>query len=738
MRTPLLIALMLCAGEMMAQTVRGKVLNNQRKAVDGAYVVDVKSGKHAHVNHNGQFNLTDMAVGDSVRVSHIGYQTHTVAVDDLDEQMVITMTENILALNEVLISPEFDAINLLVDIDIHTSPVQTSQELLRQVPGLVIGQHAGGGKAEQIFLRGFDVDHGTDVAISVDGMPVNMVSHAHGQGYGDLHFVIPETVDNIHFGKGTYDASEGNFATAGYVGFHTKESLDDSQIKLELGQFNTQRLLAMLDVVDTDKHDVYVASEFNLSDGPFDSPQNFSRFNILGKYTGRLSATDKLSVSISHLTSKWDASGQIPQRAVDSGDITRFGAIDDTEGGNTSRSNIILNYIKSVSEDAFVKNTVYYTHYDFELFSNFTFYLFDPVNGDQIRQYEDRQLYGVTSEYNQSLDFGAHEGLLQVGIGYRNDQSRNNELSHTANRVTTLDTLQLGNIDESNLYGYVNLEMDIGRWVINPGLRVDHFKFNYYDQLLTTYDTQAEQKGILSPKLNILFNPSTNLQLYLKTGKGFHSNDTRVVVAQNGREILPSAYGGDLGYMWKPVSNIVLNMAYWALYLEQEFVYVGDAGIVEPSGETMRTGLDFSLRYQPLQWLYWNVDVNYALARALGEPRGEDYIPLAPDLTLTSSVSVVHPSGVYGSVNFRYVKDRPANEDNSIVAEGYQVVDLNAGYQWGSLDFGINIQNVFNTEWNETQFATESQLLNETAPVEEINFTPGTPFFAKASVAYRF
>ena len=721
-----------------SQALEGTIKDEQKKPIEGAHILSIKTGNHVHTNHAGNFTFNGLKMGDTLQISHIGFNSVRIAVDNLNEEIDVQLVENVISLDEIYIQPELDAINLLTTVDLHTNPVNSSQEVLRKVPGLVIGQHAGGGKAEQIFLRGFDIDHGTDLAVSVDGMPVNMVSHAHGQGYADLHFIIPETIENLNFGKGPYYAEQGNFNTAGYVDFQTKKSLKNGLVKVEAGQFNSQRMLGMFNLVDTEKHSAYMAGEYVLTDGPFESPQNFSRINWMGKYTGRLDNNDEISLSASYFTSSWDASGQVPQRAIDTGLISRFGAIDDTEGGKTSRKNINLSYIKNISNHAFVKNTVFYSQYDFELYSNFTFFLDDAENGDQIKQKENRQLFGMKSEYNQSFKIGLVDALLQGGIGFRNDQSNANELSHTLNRTTTLDSISLGDINETNMFAYINANFEIGKWIINPSVRVDGFKFNYYDRLLETYETQSESKATVSPKLNILYNYSNSLQLYLKTGKGFHSNDTRVVVAEEGNEILPAAYGADLGAIWKPVPKVLVNAAYWYLFLEQEFVYVGDAGIVEPSGKTSRMGVDLSLRYQPLDWLYWNADVNYTLARAVDETEGNDYIPLAPDFTIMSGLSAIHPSGIYGGLKMRFIDDRPANEDNSIVAKGYTVFDMNAGYQWSNFDLGISIQNLFDVDWNETQFATESRLSYEAAPVEEIHFTPGTPFFIKGTISYKF
>ena len=734
----LMFVLLVIKGTLFAQNFSGKIVDQYQLPIQEANIHNVRTGQHTHSNKLGEFTLENCSIGDTLEISIVGYQTKQVIIDNLTTAVTIVLDEEVIALQEIVISPKLNALQVISDIDIEINPVNSSQDILRKVPGLFIGQHAGGGKAEQIFLRGFDIDHGTDINITVDGLPVNMVSHAHGQGYADLHFVIPETVEKIDFGKGPYYQNKGNFATAGYIDFRTKEQLDNSSIKLEGGQFDTFRLLGMFNLVKGNKHNAYLATEFLSTDGFFDSSQNFNRTNLFGKYTGKLTSQDFLGVTISHFDSKWDASGQIPQRAVDSGLISRFGAIDDTEGGTTSRSNVLVNYDKIINESAFLKNKVYLNRYDFELYSNFTFFLEDPINGDQIRQKESRIIYGLSSEYNTSFSKGNVTGNWQAGLSLRHDQSRDNELSRTANRRETLEQIQFGDIDETNIGAYIGSTIELNKWTFNPSIRVDYFNFQYNDKLQTSYNTQDDTEAIVSPKLNLLYNPNNNLQLYLKTGRGFHSNDTRVVVAQEGRQILPAAYGFDLGYIWKPTPKMLLNVAYWYLFLEQEFVYVGDAGIVEPSGKTRRQGIDLSYRYQPFQWLFLNLDANYTHARATEEPEGEDYIPLAPDFTLMSGLNFNFKSGLFGSVNVRHLADRPANEDDSIVAEGYTVTDLNIGYQWKKMSFGIQIQNLFDVEWNETQFATESRLQNEADPVEEIHFTPGTPFFIRGSIQYNF
>lgn len=733
----------LVSGIIQAHELNGTIISEENnKPLQGVGVYNKNTGAYTYTNVSGYFELDDITVGDVIYFYQLGYENKEFIIsdNDLDSNIEVILRISPASLDQVLIVSKVNVLSTLAAVDIKTNPVKTSQEILRKIPGLIIGQHAGGGKAEQIFLRGFDIDHGTDISIDVDGMPVNMVSHAHGQGYADMHFIIPETIENLDFGKGTYYADKGNFNTAGYVDINTKKTIDNSLISLEAGQFNSVRALSMIKLLDDGHSSAYMASELMLTDGYFESPQNFNRLNIMGRYNYNNYEDEEFDIAISHFQSKWDASGQVPQRAVDSGLITRWGAIDDTEGGNTSRSNIWVNHNKLLDEHSSMKTSAYISKYDFELFSNFTFFLEDPVNGDQIQQKEDRTIIGAKSVYEHSFHLDDHDAQLkyQAGIGFRYDDANEVQLSRTLNRNTILERLAYGNIDEVNGFVFANLSYKKNKWTFNPGLRLDYFNFDYENLLTTTYDNKSEDKLKLSPKLNIIYGASPKLQLYAKSGIGFHSNDTRVVVANSGEKILPSAFGTDLGVVYKPLDRLVINAAFWSLFLQQEFVYVGDAAIVEPSGKTERYGLDFGLRYQFTDWLFFNTDINYAHARSVEEPDGENYIPLAPDLTSAGGIYVKNLSNFSGGISYRYLKDRPANEDNSIVAVGYFVTDFNLNYNLKNWTFGLIIENLFDTEWNETQFATESRLFNEPNSVEEIHFTPGTPFFLRGKISVNF
>ncbi|WP_232541264.1 TonB-dependent receptor [Spirosoma endbachense] len=703
-------------------------------------------GKAALTNELGQFRFDGLVAAPyKVELSHLGFKALIIDVivhDDKVTFLKTALTNAPVELSEVVVSSQraHDQ-QLISSLDIKLRPIVNSQEILRLVPGLFIGQHAGGGKAEQIFLRGFDLDHGTDIRLTVDGMPVNMVSHAHGQGYADLHFVIPELVEGADFKKGPYTTEKGNLATAGWVDFRTKTALDHSFVKLEAGQYNTYRAVAGLDLLGqkgrAKNQSAYLASEYSYSDSYFDNPQHFKRLNVMGKYHGHLAPNTNLTLTGSTFWSKWNHSGQVPDRAIESGLIGFFGSVDPSEGGETSRTNFNAQLVTVTPRNHSIKNQFFYSNYNFELYSNFTFFKEDSINGDQIRQKEHRNLFGYNGSYSTQTYVGKSRWTTTLGAQYRQDITHHTELSHTKNRTETLNRIKFGNVNEINAAAYADELIQFSdHFTLNAGVRLDYFRSQYEGLLPVTATTKRATQAIVSPKLNLYYTFNPSLQLYLNTGKGFHSNDARVVVAQDGRQILPGAYGSDLGVIFKPFPKLLVNAAAWYLWLQQEFVYVGDEGVVEPSGRSRREGIDVSVRYQLTKNLYADVDLNTAKPRAIDAETGQNYLPLAPTFTSTGGLSLQTRSGLNGSIRYRYMGDRPANEDNSIVAKGYFVTDLQANYTKRSYNIGLSIQNLFNTRWKETQFATESRLPGEAAPVDEIHFTPGTPFFARLSLTY--
>ena len=741
----LLLALFFLPFGLSAQNneLTGIVLDDYNLPVEGATIHLLPGNNMLFTNQQGKFIFKNSGTYEQIKISAIGYETAIINMPDfITYKNKIQLTPQLIQLATVTITANAgDQFRALSNIDIEKKGIHNAQEVLQLVPGLMIGQHAGGGKAEQIFLRGFDLDHGTDILINVDGMPVNMVSHAHGQGYADLHFLIPELIQKVNFKKGPYYADKGNFATTGFVDFTTYKKLPSNFVKLEAGMFNTFRTVGALNILgDKANNDqsAYIAADFLYSKGYFDYPQHLNRLNVHGHYEGKLNEKNILSFTASHFKSEWNASGQIPERAVADGSTGFYGAIDPTEGGNTSRSNINAKLITSFPKGNYLTNQLFLTQYDFELFSNFTFFLNDPVNGDQIRQMENRSLLAYNGTYHSQQMIGNTRTETVVGLSLRADKTKNSILSRTIDKQITAETIQWGDIGEVNGAVYLQTNIDFNsRFDMQTGIRYDQF-YHRYKNKKNNETLQKASAGMLSPKVILNYKAAPNTQFYLSAGKGFHSNDTRVVVQKIGEDVLPAAYGLDLGTVLKPTSSLMIHMAAWYLYLEQEFIYVGDEGIVEPGGKSSRIGMDLSLRYQPFSWLFADIDFNYAHARAPEEMIGNNFLPLAPRFSSTGGFGVQWENGFSSTLRYRFMGDRPANEDNSLVAKGYFITDANFNYSKQRFELGISLQNLLNKKWKETQFETESRLKNELMPVSEIHFTPGTPFFAKLSFTYKF
>ncbi len=745
MKNSYLLNLVLVIGLLLVQ-------GNVSAQISGIYAMDsvtnlpvsfasLESGDFVRTSdENGFIELSNLPKDKTVfALRCFGYKTKAVqiAMFDLNQLPHIYLQPKVFSVEEIVVEGKGsrEIFSPISNFDLQLRPLTNAQDVLRMVPGLFIGQHAGGGKAEQIFLRGFDIDHGTDVNITVDGMPVNMVSHAHGQGYADLHFVIPEMIDRVDFNKGPYFADKGNFTTAGFVDFKTKDYLDKNFVKLEGGQYNTFRAVTGINLLprksESRNQNLFFAGEAYYSDNYFDSPQDFNRFNGTLKYHGKLNKSNNLTATLTGFSSKWLASGQIPNRAVERGQIGFFGAIDDTEGGSTSRYNANLELLTQLKCGGSLRTQLFYSNYNFELYSNFTFFANDSINGDQIRQKENRNIVGYNSLYKKRLSLGKINSEIMAGVQMRYDAVDDVELSRTKDRKTLISNVKLGDVDELNVGAFYSQKFELNsKFDITAALRYDNFTNHYFDQL-TNQNSQSYSE-ILSPKLNFSYKANRSVELYLLNGKGFHSNDTRVAVAQDGKKVLPPAYGTDLGGVFKIGKKGLIQTALWYLWLDQEFIYVGDEGVVEAGGRTRRFGYDLTVRYELANGLFADVNVSLANPRAIDEPAELSHIPLAPKFTSIGGISYKKIKGLNGSLRYRYMADRAANEANDVQAKGYFVMDLAMNYTTKRFEAGLSIQNLLNTQWKETQFLTESRLAGEAAPVEEIHFTPGTPFFLRA------
>ncbi len=759
----LIFLLIIINSKLFSQTsvLNGIVIDKlTMKPLNSVTISIDKVNSNILTNENGEFTFLALKDGlYKIEANKIGFKSKKAAftLSENDTKMLTIELESKstkLATVEVFSDKPVSAASskYLSQIDFENRPKNSAQDMLRLVPGLFIAQHAGGGKAEQIFIRGFDCDHGTDVATYVDGMPVNMPSHGHGQGYEDLHFLIPEVVKEMEVFKGPYSPKFGDFATGAAVKFNTLDSIDHNLVQFETGAIkgikgiSSKRGLALLKLPDLGSNvSSYFAADIINNRGYFENPQDFNRFTIFSKTSIAVSDHSHIHFSISNFGSSWNASGQVPERAVDAGLISRFGSIDNSEGGTTQRNNLSLTYHTQLEASEF-ETQVYSSTYRFKLYSNFTFFLEDSINGDQIEQGDNRTIQGLNSHYTVSHKLGSLNNKFTFGVSYRADEIEN-ELWHTVKR-TRLEVRANAKIHERSSGFYFNEVFRFNDHLrAEIGGRYDYFIFDVIDNLPTDSSHKNysgyNYQTLFSPKFNLIYTATERFQIFLNAGSGFHSNDARSVVQQPNNHELPKAVGAEIGTLLHLGNNFVLTSAFWWMDLENELVYVGDDGTTENKGQSRRTGIDISARQQISSWLYADIDLNFAknvfIDNLYGTQLENDYhIPLAPKLTSTGGLTAKFQNGLDAGIRYRFIDDRPANESNTVEARKYSIFDLTVNYKTSRYKVGLVIENLLNTKWNEAQFDTESRLPFEKQSVDELHFTPGTPFAAKLIFGYIF
>jgi hypothetical protein len=616
--------------------------------------------------------------------------------------------------------------------DFELRPQGRPADVLRVVPGLVIGQHEGGGKAEQYFLRGFDADHGTDLALFVDGMPVNLRSHAHGQGYADLHFLIPEVVRELRAFKGPYYPEFGDFDTAGAFNFVTLDMVDENVFQAALGSFNTQRYLALVSPTRGAVRTL-LAGDLYFTDGPFEREQNYRRLNLFAKASSRLSEDLEGSIWASYLWSDSFASGQIPARAVRSGLIDRFGAIDDSQGGNTQRLNINADLHWQLAENQSMSLHAYAQYYALDLFSNFTFFLNDPVNGDGIRQVDRRWVAGFDAAYEHRLKLATVPVTATGGFQFRIDTPRV-ILANQTDRHETSRTQDV-NIVETSYSPFVKVDAVLLPWLrVIAGVRGDIFHYDVRDNLGGDVEG-GETRGRPNVKANVILGPWFRTEFFANFGTGFHSNDARAVVLDPNSTALPTALGYEFGFKSRPHPRVELSATYFVLDLESELVFVGDEGTTEAQGPSRRQGVEIAGRVRLLDWLYLSGDVTLTRARF----DNGDAVPLAPRLTARAELTARFPWGLSSSLGMRALGTRYATEDREQTVRGYTLFDFTGRYRYKWLEAFFSIENLADVDYREAQFFFTSRLSGEPAAgVADTHFTPGNPRTFLGGLAVRY
>jgi hypothetical protein len=612
-------------------------------------------------------------------------------------------------------------------------PVYRPGELLEATPGLIVTQHSGEGKANQYFLRGFNLDHGTDLAITVDGMPVNMRTHGHGQGYADINFMIPELARGLAYRKGPYAAEDSDFASAGTVYIGYVDRLEKDIGVASGGSFGYARGLAATSTPLADGT-LLAAGEVVHNDGPWRVPDDFQKTNLVLRY-GQGTVDDGFSVTGMAYGARWTATNQIAQRAVVTGVIGRFDSLDPTDGGSAQRYSLSARWSRH-EDDAVTKINAYVIRNRLTLYNDFTYFLRDPVNGDQIKQTDARTIYGADAGHTIFGAFDGHEIETLVGVQARYDDIHVG-LFDTAQR-SVLATVRDDHVQESSIGLYAQSTV---RWTDSfrsiAGLRGDLFHANVAsDNPLNSGSVTA---FIPSPKLSLVFGPFDKTEYYFNIGTGFHSNDARGatitvdptdgVTHQDKVPLLVRSKGAEIGVRTQAISGLESSLSLFVLDFDSELLFTGDAGNTTASRPSRRIGIEFANLYRPLPWLAIDLDAAYTRARFTSvDPVGER-IPGAVEGVLTAGVEIDHLGRWFGGLWLRYFGPRPLIEDNSVRSKATTMLSARAGYKLSdSVRLSVDGFNLLDAKASQIDYFYASRLRGEPAEgVNDIHFHPVEP-----------
>jgi hypothetical protein len=622
--------------------------------------------------------------------------------------------------------------------DLALRPMLRPAETVENIPGVIVTQHSGSGKANQYFLRGFNLDHGTDLAISVDGVPVNMPTHAHGQGYADLNFLIPELVEGVDYKKGPYYADVGDFGSAGAFDVRFYDRLPFALAVAEGGQSGYGRALAADNAPMAGGNLIY-AIQYEHNDGPWTIGDNEQKFSGLLRFS-RGDAHRGLTITASAYHNSWHSTDQVPDRAIAEGLIPEFGAIDTTDAGNSERYAISADLHARDAHSA-SQLLIYAEHYDLDLFSDFTYFLHDPVHGDQFEQHDNRAVFGAKAHHTwTAVLFGAASDFT-VGFQLRDDEIQNG-LYHTEARAR-LGAVTINQTSEASAAPYVESRVWWNSWFRSVlGLRLDAFWMNVTS--LAGANAGYAQSTLPSPKLALAFGPWRNTELYLDAGYGFHSNDARGVVAPvNAATALPRSFGAEVGVRTGAIAGLQSSLSLWMLDLNSELVWDGDAGTDDPSGPTRRYGIEFANHYQPARWL--SVDADYAWSHARFtdyEPDG-NYVPEALVSTFDGGAAVHDLGsalrGLGGGLRWRYFGPRPLTQNDSVSSKATSLVYLDLGWEINARwRVQLDVFNLFDTRASDIDYFYVSRLPGEPAAgVADVHTHPAEPREVRLSISLK-
>ncbi|MDD0816653.1 TonB-dependent receptor plug domain-containing protein [Curvibacter sp. HBC28] len=628
-------------------------------------------------------------------------------------------------------------------------PALRPGEVLEFVPGLIVTQHSGDGKANQYFLRGFNLDHGTDFATSVDGMPVNMPTHAHGQGYSDLNFLIPELVDRIDYRKGPYFATHGDFAAAGAADILYKARLDAPWAQITVGPNGYRRGVAAGSVSLQDDLVLLGAVEWMGNNGPWTVPEGLHRQNALlrlSQGTRERGAT----LSLMAYEARWNATDQVPQRLLEAGayqgrPFGRFDAVDPSDGGNTSRYSLSGEWHER-DRTGETRVSAYAMKYALKLFSNFTYAMDRPATGDQFSQQDDRNVFGGKASRAWTHRLGGLDARSEVGVQWRHDRIRVGLYDTQARQVLT--STRVDDVRETSLGVYGQSMVQLNPWLRSVvGLRGDTVRFGV-NSLTLAANSGNTRASLLSPKFTLVAGPWAQTEFFFNTGRGFHSNDARGTTARidpkTGDAVaavpgLVAARGWELGVRTEALAQLQSSLAFWRLSSNSELVYVGDAGTTEASAASRRHGVEFNNRWTPTPHFLLDADVAWTHARFVNGER----IPNAVDSVASIAATVKDLGPWSASLQWRYLGPGALVEDNSVRSSSASTFNLRVTRDLLALtgqaaSVTVDVFNLFNRRVNDIQYAYASQLPGEAGPVNDRVIHPAEPRSLRITYRTRF
>ncbi len=640
-------------------------------------------------------------------------------------------------------------------------PLSRSGEVLEAVPGIIVTQHAGGGKANQYFLRGFNLDHGTDFSTSVDGMPLNLPTHGHGQGYTDMNSVIPELVERVNYQKGVYYAGTGDFSSAGSVQLETFKILPQSFAILEGGMYGNARAVFASSPQLGDGHLLYGMEAYH-HDGPWENPDDYQKFNgVLAYSLG--DASNGASLSFRGYHGRWDSSDQVAASAVDDGLVPFFGSLDDTTGGDSQRYSLQGEWHRSDAGSA-TRVMTYGAYSDLDLFSNFTYFLTDTDRGDQFEQTDKRWIAGLQADHTLFNHWWGKEVENTFGLQVRHDTIDNGLYQTQARqRVDKINSAD-GSVLPATTRADSVLQTSAGAFYENTIHWTDRFRsvagvrgdLYHFDVDASRQENSGQRTDAIgNPKLSLIASPWAKTEVYVQGGLGFHSNDARGTTTQvdpvtgspfdaDGNPIqradpLVQTIGAVVGVRTLAIDGLQSTVSFWWLDIDSELLFVGDAGLTEASRPSRRYGVEWANYYTLAKDLTLDADFSFSHAEFRDDDTAGDRIPGSIECVIAAGISYHPAKGLYGSVRLRYFGPRPLIEDDSFQSGETILLGAQVGYRFNrTWTLTADILNVLNRRDHDIDYAYESRVRPGDDAVTQLHFHPVEPIQARFALTARF